>query len=182
MFWHRRVITLFPYLLQFLSCLFEKHFGNSLANFYPLSWEKTPKQKSLPNPGVDIILNTVHQFTPRCKCKKEPCECGTASGDVDFAKKGFTGASKQWNCAVFGSVAFLALQGKWRRYRRNIPPNWPSGVYWNQGNKSRKNWCYKDNPIEPKDTFGVSIKEGRAEVRIYNIEVILKYYRYPNSR
>ena len=140
------------------------------------------KQKSLPNPGVDIILNTVHQFTPKCKCKKEPCECGPASGDVYFARKGFTGASKQWNRAVFGSVAFLALQGKWRRYRRNILPNWPSGVYWNQGNKSPKDWCYKDNPIKPKDTFGVSIKEGRAEVRIYNIEVILKYYRHPNSR
>jgi hypothetical protein len=43
MFWHRRVITLFPNCLQFLSCLFEKHFGNFLANFYPLDWEKSRK-------------------------------------------------------------------------------------------------------------------------------------------
>jgi hypothetical protein len=133
------------------------------------------KQKSLPNPGVDIILNTVHQFTPRCKCKGNKCKCGAASGAVDFARKGFAGASKQWSCPVFGSVVF---------FKRNIPQKWPSGVYWNQGGKSTQIWRYEDNPIKPKDTFEfeVRIKEGRARVRIYNIEVIEKYYRHPNSR
>jgi hypothetical protein len=129
------------------------------------------RKKSLPNPGVDVILNTVHQFTCRCKCKcrkKEDCKCWSASGYTDFARKGFAGASKEWGCPVFGSVSFLALHGKWRKYTCPIPPNWPSGVFWNQGKKDIKKWKYADNPLVPKE-FERSIKEGKAFVRIYSL-------------
>ena len=115
--------------------------------------------KQLPNPGVNIILNAIHQFTPICKCKGEICKCGAASGDVDFARKGLAGASKVWNCPVFGSVVF---------FNRNIPPRWPSGVRWNQGNKSVQKWKYKNNPIRTEDEFEIPIKEGVASVRIYD--------------
>jgi hypothetical protein len=116
--------------------------------------------KQLSNPGVKVILNAIHQFTPRCKCKPKPCKCGAASGDVDFARKGLAGASREWNCPVFGSVVF---------FKPNIPPRWPSGVRWNQGNKSVKQWKYRNNPIKTGDEFELSIKEGVALVRIYNI-------------
>ena len=116
--------------------------------------------KQLPNPGVDIILNVIHQFTPRCKCKGKKCNCGAASGDVDFARKGLAGASKAWNSPVFGSVVF---------FNRSIPQKWPSGVYWNQGNKSVQKWQYKNNPIKTEDKFELLIKEGVASVRIYDI-------------
>lgn len=116
--------------------------------------------KKLPNPGVNIILNTIHQFTPRCKCKGAKCKCGAASGDVDFARKGLAGASKAWNSPVFGSVVF---------FNRSIPQKWPSGVYWNQGHKSVQKWKYKNNPIKEEDKFELLIKEGVALVRIYDI-------------
>ena len=116
--------------------------------------------KQLPNPGVKVILNAVHQFTPRCKCKGEICKCGAASGDVDFARKGLAGASKKWNSPVFASVVF---------FNRDIPIRWPSGVRWNQGNKSVQQWKYRNNPIKTGDEFELSIKEGVALVRIYNI-------------
>lgn len=41
------------------------------------------------------------------------------SGDVDFARKGFAGASQQWDCPVFGTAVF---------FDRAIPENWPTGV------------------------------------------------------
>lgn len=119
------------------------------------------KQKSLPNTGIDIILNTVHQFTPRCKCEKDPCKCGGwASGDVYFARHGFAGASKQWRCPVFGSVAF---------FKRHIPQKWPSGVYWNRGNKETKKWKYGDNPVKVSQQFYHDILEGKALIRIYDL-------------
>jgi hypothetical protein len=116
--------------------------------------------KGLPNPGVTVILNTIHQFTPRCRCVGNHCKCGAASGDVDFARKGLAGASKAWKCPVFASVVF---------YKRDIPEKWPSGVYWNQGNKSIQKWKYKNNPMKAKDTFELPIKEGAALVKVYRV-------------
>jgi hypothetical protein len=104
--------------------------------------------KELENPEVNIILNTIHQFTPS----------GEGSGDVYFAR-GLAGASKAWKCPVFGSVVF---------FNRNIPHRWPSGVRWNQGNKSVQKWKYKNNPIRTEDEFEIPIKEGVASVRIYD--------------
>jgi hypothetical protein len=111
------------------------------------------KKKGIPNFGIDVILDLVHGFYPRGE---------DGSGDVYFAKHGFAGASKEWDCLVFGAAVF---------FNRKIPERWPSGVYWNQGGESTQKWRYEDNPIKPKIEFEVSIKEGIALVRIYNIEL-----------
>ena len=112
------------------------------------------KKKRIHNFGIDVILDLVHGFYPKGE---------DGSGDVYFAKHGFAGASKEWDCLVFGAAVF---------FNREIPERWPSGVYWNQGGKSTQKWRYEDNPIKPQVEFEVSIKEGVALVRIYNIEVI----------
>lgn len=112
------------------------------------------KQKRIHNFGIDVILDLVHGFYPKGE---------DGSGDVYFAKHGFAGASKEWDCLVFGAAVF---------FNRKIPKRWPSGVYWNQGGKSTQKWRYEDNPIKPQVEFEVSIKEGIALVRIYNVEVI----------
>jgi len=109
------------------------------------------KQRGIPNFGIDVVLDLVHGFYPRGKGD---------SGDVYYVKHGFAGASKEWNCLVFGSAVF---------FNREIPERWPSGVYWNQGNKSTKKWRYRDNPIKPKTKFNFSIEEGSASIRVYNL-------------
>lgn len=112
------------------------------------------RHKNLPNPNVDVVLNFVHCFYPR----------GVGpSGDTYFARHGFAGAAKQWDCPVFGTAVF---------FNRNIPERWPSGVVWDQGDKSTKEWLYENNPIKSQNEFEVNIKEGIALVRIYDLEVI----------
>jgi hypothetical protein len=112
------------------------------------------KQKGIPNFGINVVLDLVHAFYPKGE---------GGSGDVYFAKHGFAGASKEWDCLVFGAAVF---------FNRKIPERWPSGVYWNQGGKSTQKWRYEDNPIKPKVELKLSIEEGTALIRIYNIEVI----------
>ena len=107
------------------------------------------RHKNLHNPGVDVVLNLVH-------CFYQPGE-GPA-GLALFAKHGLAGASKQWKCPVFAAVVF---------FKPNIPTHWPTGVYWNQGDKSTTKWKYSDNPIKPADSFETKIKEGAALVRMY---------------
>ncbi len=87
------------------------------------------RQKHLSNPGVDIILDLVHGFNPIGEGD---------SGDVYFAKHGFAGSSKQWRCPTFGAAVF---------FDRNVPPNWPTGVSWNQGEKSTQKWHYDENAL-----------------------------------
>ena len=82
------------------------------------------------------------------------------SGDVDFARKGFAGASKQWACPVFGSAI---------SFNRPVSERWPSGVCWNQGSKSTKKWKYDDNPVEKSMSLPHSIPEGMALIRIYSL-------------
>ena len=98
-----------------------------------------------------MILNHVHRFNP----KGEP-----SSGDVYFAKNGFAGASKEWNCLVFGAAVF---------FKREVPDRWPTGVYWNCGSKSVQKWSYNDNPIKPVSLFSIKVTEGTAHIRIYNL-------------
>ena len=114
------------------------------------------RQKVIPKCGVDIILDLVHGFYPKGK---------PGSGEVYFAKYGFAGASKSWDCLVFGAAVF---------FNRSIPERWPSGVYWNQGDKSVQKWRYTDNPLKPKVTFELSMNEGVASIRIYDLDVITK--------
>lgn len=81
------------------------------------------------NPDVDAILTLAHRFYPRGR---------GPSGDVDFARKGFAGASAQWNCPVFGTAVF---------FDRPIPDQWPTGVLWCEQNKSVKVFKYTDNQM-----------------------------------
>lgn len=102
------------------------------------------------NPGCDAILNFIHSFEPRGE---------GPSGDVQYARKVLSGASKRWKVPVYASVVF---------FRRNIPDSWPSGVFWNQAPQmSVSKWSYSHNPISPKTKFNVSIEEGVASVRVF---------------
>jgi len=112
------------------------------------------RRKRIPNCGIDVVLDLVHGFYPKGE---------GGSGDVYFAKHGFAGAAKQWNCLVFGAAVF---------FNRKIPENWPSGVYWNQGEKSTRKWRYGDNPIKWIKDSRLEIPEGIALVRIYDLEEI----------
>ena len=107
------------------------------------------RHKDLHNPGVDVVLNLVHAFYPSGE---------GPSGEPYFARHGFAGASKQWGCLVFGTAVF---------FRPKIPTHWPTGVYWNQGDKSTRFWKYSDNPIKPADSFETEVEEGAALVRMY---------------
>ena len=57
------------------------------------------KQKGISNFGIDVILDLVHGFGD---------DYGV--GHQYFAKHGFAGASKEWNCPVFGAAVFSILQ------------------------------------------------------------------------
>jgi hypothetical protein len=108
------------------------------------------RHKDLPNPKVDVVLNLVHAFYPSGE---------GPSGLALFAKHGLAGASKQWKCPIFAAVVF---------FKPNIPTHWPTGVYWNQGDKSTREWRYSDNPIKPANSFEpITIEEGAALVRMY---------------
>lgn len=109
------------------------------------------RQEELPNIGIDVILNHVHRFNPKGK---------PGSGEVYFAKNGFAGASKAWNCLVFGAAVF---------FNREVPERWPTGVSWNCGSKSVQKWSYDDNTIKPESLFTMKVKEGTAHIRIYNM-------------
>lgn len=109
------------------------------------------RQRGLKNPGVDLIFDLVHEFRP-------PGEDG--SGAVYFAKHGFAGSSKQWGCPTFGAAVF---------FNCDIPPAWPTGVVWNQGNKSTQRWRYSDNPLKPIREFKVKHNTETGIVRLFFI-------------
>lgn len=116
----------------------------------------------LPNPNVDVVLNLVHCFY---SVGKGP------SGTSFFARHGFAGASKKWGCPVFGTSVF---------FNCDTYENWPTGVYWTQGDISTVNWGYADNPVKYGDKFEINtedniednIKEGLALIRIYDLAAI----------
>jgi len=92
------------------------------------------------------------------------------AGTSFFAKHGFAGASKRWSCPVFGTAVFFSC---------NIPENWPTGVYWNQGSKNTKKWRYADNSVRSGDNFCLKIKkdcpnvnEDIALVKVYDLATI----------
>jgi len=103
------------------------------------------------NLGVDAILNPVHGFTPK--------GMGEGSGDADFARKGFAGASRVLSCPVFGAAVF---------FQRTIPPNWPSGVLWRSGAKDKRYWTYGENGISPSQTQRFDLIDGKAEIRFFS--------------
>jgi len=113
------------------------------------------RHQNLSNPSVDVALNLAHAFYPKGE---------GPSGEPYFAKHGFAGASKQWGCLVFGTAVF---------FRPEIPEHWPTGVYWNQGDKSTTKWKYSDNPIKPADSFETEIEEGATLIRWYYPDTVL---------
>ncbi len=112
------------------------------------------RHKNLPNPCVDVVLNLVHCFHPPGK---------GPSGASYFARHGFAGASREWNCPVFGTAVF---------FNRGILENWPTGVYWNIGDKSTRDWSYSDNPVKYEDKFEMDANEDIVQVRIYDLATI----------
>ncbi|MEA1905882.1 MAG: hypothetical protein U9N12_02845 [Euryarchaeota archaeon] len=112
------------------------------------------RHKNLPNPDVDVVLNLVH-------CFYLPGE--GPSGASYFARHGFAGASKEWGCPVFGTAVF---------FNRDILENWPTGVYWNIGDKSTQHWSYSDNPVKYGDKFEICTNEDITQVRIYDLATI----------
>lgn len=111
------------------------------------------KNLQLKNPGVSAILNCVHSFYPSKQ---------GASGVSLFTRHGFAGASKQWGCPVFGTAVF---------FNRRVPEDWPTGVYWNQGNKSTKDWRYSDNPIKKPESMCTRTSKSQeiAFLSIYDL-------------
>jgi len=109
------------------------------------------RQRDLPNPGIDIIINNIHAF----------CQPGDGnSGDSYFARHGLAGASRQWECPVFAAAIF---------FERTIPKNWPTGVVWSLGKKSTRQWGYDKNHLEPVFLTHLSVSEGEARVQTYRI-------------
>lgn len=109
------------------------------------------RHKKVKNPEVNVVLDLVHGFYPK----------GTGlSGDVDFARKGFTGASLEWNCPVFGAAVF---------FERKVPPNFPTGVFWTNQGQSVKGFKYSDNELQAKETFLVGDKTEKAHCKLYHI-------------
>jgi len=116
------------------------------------------RQKGFPNPGADCVINLVHCFYPRGygqQGERYP------SSEVYFAKYGFVGASKQWECPVFGTAVF---------YHRRMPERWPSSVLWNCEDIDLKKWRYEYNTIRCRDLFTIPTDEGNVIVRIFDGE------------
>lgn len=112
------------------------------------------KKQNIKNPGVTGLIELAHCFYPK----------GLGpSGEPYFARHGFAGASRQWECPVFGTGVF---------FNRTVPEGWPTGVMWNRGEISTRDWKYEMNPMRPEAVGSVSIPEGRAVVRAYTINEI----------
>jgi hypothetical protein len=84
------------------------------------------------SPAIDGIVNLVHYFAP-------PREPGAGAGY--FARYGFAGASRTWDCPVYGAVVFGGT----------IQESWPTAVLWNQGDLDSKRWTYSHNPLQPEE-------------------------------
>lgn len=88
------------------------------------------RKKNLENTdNYDFVIGLIHEFEKN------------RGGDSDFARKGLAGASKQWNVNTYASSVFSG--------NRN-PSNWPSGVEWNHGEASVKDFYYDDIRLENK--------------------------------
>ena len=109
------------------------------------------KHNSIPKMGIDAVLDLVHGFWPKGK---------EGSGEVNFARHGLAGASNQWRCPVFCSVVF---------FDREIPEDFPSGVYWDKGGTHSSTCTYARITLRPVKEEHLKIREGFANIRIYNL-------------
>ncbi|MGO8880147.1 MAG: hypothetical protein ACLPVO_05275 [Desulfomonilaceae bacterium] len=110
------------------------------------------RKKSVKRQNIDLIVNLIHGFNPKGE---------SGSGDVYFAKHGLAGSSKQWGCPTYAAAVFS---------HRNVSPNWPTGVMWNQGSKSTQEWRYIENTIAQPEPLIVtsSNPNEKAIVRIFS--------------
>jgi len=109
------------------------------------------KNQDIKNPGVQGIIELAHCFYPKGK---------GPSGDPYFARHGFAGAARQWNCTAYGTGVF---------FRREVPERWPTGVIWNQGAISTQNWRYEMNPLKPDKVTRISVTDGAAIIRLFQV-------------
>lgn len=109
------------------------------------------RHQNIPNPGADVILVLAHCFYPRGD---------GPSGEVDFARKGFAGASQQWKCPVLGTGVF---------FYRKIPENWPTGVVWNAYEKSVKSFKYSDNQLTSDLEKTIFVSDESTLLRRYQL-------------
>lgn len=109
------------------------------------------RHKNIPNPRVDVILVLAHCFYPRGD---------GPSGEVDFARKGFAGASQQWKCPVLRTGVF---------FYRKIPEKWPTGVMWNVYGKSVKSFKYSDNQLTLNQAKTIFEGAERTLLRRYKL-------------
>lgn len=101
------------------------------------------------NPDVQVGLNLIHRFRPSGEF---------LSQENYFPLNGWSEASYQWQIPVFGTAIF---------FRRSIPFDWPTGIFWKLGDTWRKP-KYREISL-PHDLPIISIPliEGYAEVRIF---------------
>ena len=110
------------------------------------------KNLNIENPGVTGLIELAHCFYQK----------GLGpSGEPYFARHGFAGASRQWKCPVFGTGVF---------FDRAVPERWPTGVIWNQGDISTRDWNYGMNPMKPEAVLACTIPEGRAVIRVFSLD------------
>jgi len=107
------------------------------------------KNQNIKNPGVTGFIELAHCFYPKGQ---------GPSGESYFARHGFAGTARQWNCPVFGTAVF---------FNRNVPDTWPTGVTWNQGTMSTKNWNYQMNPLKPVNVVRMKVADGSSVVRLF---------------
>ena len=100
---------------------------------------------------IDYIINLVHEFNPKGDAN---------SGDNYFARLGFAGASKAYNCPVLASTVFID---------RPIPERWPSGVVWQSGDQKTRTWKYEHNGTQPSKTERIEDNKESAELRYFEL-------------
>jgi hypothetical protein len=126
-------------------------FGNSLYYLGMCYDGFGIKNLNIVNPGVNGFIELAHCFYPKGQ---------GPSGESYFARHGFAGAARQWNCPVFGTAVFFG---------REVPENWPTGVIWNQGSKSTTEWNYSMNTLRPLKVERIGVADGAAVIRHYQL-------------
>jgi hypothetical protein len=109
-------------------------------------WHEPQK---FPKPDADIGLNLIHRFRPKGEflCQENY-----------FPLNGWSEASYQWKIPVFGTSIF---------FRRSIPSDWPTGIFWTGGVVWKKP-SYPDITLPcDKPAITMQLAEGSAEVRIF---------------
>ena len=109
------------------------------------------KNQNIKNPGVTGFIELAHCFYPKGQ---------GPSGESYFARHGFAGTAREWNCPVYGTAVF---------FKREVPEHWPTGVIWNQGSISTTKWNYSLNPLKPVKIMRMNVADGAAVIRLFQL-------------